>query len=95
MDRSEIETLEALVDMMRRKGVMAIEHNGTKVALGPEPRLASPPPRVSDTERPASPPVSQSTQDARDEQTAGRELTDDEVLFASSLGWPDERPVTQ
>jgi len=37
MDLADVEVLGALVDMMRAKGVAALEHQGTKIALGPPP----------------------------------------------------------
>lgn len=92
----EVSFIESLVDLMRRKGVSVLEHKGTKILLGAEPvsdavgelrtqafRAA----RKQGLDAPLD--VSPSVQAARDMEVPGRELTDDEILFASSQGWPE------
>jgi hypothetical protein len=76
MPPTDLSDLDALYRFMRERGIVALEHQGTKLVLGPEP-----PPSIT---------ASQSTVDAATTMTAGRELTDEEILFASSMGWPDE-----
>jgi len=79
MEKSE---LRALVKEMRELGIIQLKTSDIDLVLGPEPRKVS---KTVEAMR-----ASFSVPIARDEDTNGRDLTDEEILFASSAGWPDE-----
>lgn len=86
--------LPALVAEMRRLGIVHLKLDGCELLLGPDPM---PPSAAVTALRGALGKTaaqhgleSWAVREARDESALGRELTDDEILFASSRGWPDE-----
>lgn len=103
MDRSE---LRPLVAEMRALGIVYLKVDGAEIVLGPAPPAASRIVQqmrdgiataaaqqaiTMDTIAAAPPVESQAVRDLRAMIDVGRELTDEELLFASSQGWPDER----
>lgn len=88
--------LRALMVLMRQQGCAILEHEGTKIVLGPDPvssgvmNLRNSALLIARQQNMSAPPdaVSAALQTARAEDAG--ELTEDQILFASSLGWPNE-----
>jgi len=92
VDHADLAVLESLIDLCRRKGVAAVEWQGVKVAMGtePVPNTAIAAMRAQNVAVAAQQGInaSRSVQDAIAATATGRELTDEEILFASVRGWP-------
>jgi hypothetical protein len=68
--------LDALVEWMRKRGVVTVETEEVRMSLGPEPATApSPPPTLTDAE------IAARVKRAKEHQDA--------LLFASSEGFPE------
>lgn len=81
----DICAIEALVDLMRRRGIISMTHEGTAIVLGPEPRTVA--------TAPATTPAPLSLDDIRRElqrQQDAEQQEQDEVLFAATRGMRDQ-----